>query len=69
MHSSIICRPTSGPNLKGKLKFTCVIRTHTFTVQWSDCKRATSSFINLRGTAVTAAAYGGGRQDDARHCR
>jgi len=34
MHSCIICRPSLGPNLKGKLKFTCIIRTHAFTVTY-----------------------------------
>ena len=41
MHLCIIRTPTLGPNLKGKLKFTCIVRTHTSTVQWS--KRATTS--------------------------
>ena len=31
MHSYTICRLTLGAYLKGKLKFTCTICTHTFT--------------------------------------
>ena len=41
-HSRIIRRPTLGPNTNGKLKFTCTICMHTFTLQQSDRKRAIS---------------------------
>ena len=37
MHSCTILKPTLGP------KFACIIRTHTFTVQRSDCNRAMTS--------------------------
>jgi len=47
MHSCMILRSTLGPNLKGKLKFRCILFTHTFMMQWSYRKRAmTQSFTD-----------------------
>ena len=43
----MILRSTLGPNLKGKLKFRCILCTHTFMMQWSYRKRAvTESFTD-----------------------
>ena len=43
----MILRSTLGPNLKGKLKFRCILCTNTFMMQWNYCKRAvTQSFTD-----------------------
>ena len=50
---------TLGPNLKGKLKFTCIIRTHAFTLQRSDHKQVLDfvslSVITRHGATMAAA--------------
>jgi len=62
MHSCIIGRPTFGPNLKGKLKFTCIVRTHTFMVQRSDHKRV-RDFISRSLIMWHSRDHSGGRRD------
>ena len=71
IYSRVIHRPTLRPNFKGKLKFTCSISIHTFTVPQSDCKRVLNFISHSLITAqprpqwlmVVAVAI------DARHCR
>ena len=70
MHLCIIRRPTLGPNLKGKLKFICIIHSHPLAVQRSDCElRLHESFINYtvrpRPWWITVVAV----TIDAHHCR
>jgi len=55
MQSCITCRPTLGSNLRGKLKFTCIICTRTFTVRWIKCKWAPTVFTDASANACTYA--------------
>jgi len=68
MHSFIIRMTTLGPNLKGKLKFTCIIRTHAFTLQRSDHKQVLD-FVSLSVITRHGATMAAAVATDAHRCR